>query len=361
MSKRIAILLLLAATSVIAGDFELKSAAPLSLAWRGAPLIVAENAEPEFAPKPVVTRVDALIHHVWRADDKSKTRIEVATGEDTFELTLVRLVEADVSGLVRYTFTVPHAFLDGCPAEWIAEPEGKTGKAARKGVATGTLGPRDIKNANLITYLRVHHPAGDLDFDFNPRGWWTGEKTITPHAAEWNMRRTAAGYEFSSAFSRTMAGTLQEFKVVIRRADKRPVSDVHPRVANRWTDGYRNIFRLDKDKIHIERDTLQFRVPRDGWYMVNMLVGATDRPIGPCEVWADETKKRQMPRVAPGERDTWTLVARAVNETITLRLRGDFHLTAVGVTPMLYENEDYLFRRGWWLSSQRHPGDTLPE
>ena len=92
-----------------------------------------------------------------------------------------------------------------------------------------------------------------------------------------------------------------------------------------------------------------------------MLVGATDRPIGPCEVWADETKKRQMPRVAPGERDTWTLVARAVNETITLRLRGDFHLTAVGVTPMLYENEDYLFRRGWWLSSQRHPGDTLPE
>jgi hypothetical protein len=158
-----------------------------------------------------------------------------------------------------------------------------------------------------------------------------------------------------------LAGTLQEFKVVIRHADKRPVVDVHPRTPTRWTDGYRNISRLDKDKIQIENNSLKVRVPRDGWYMVNLLVGATDRSIGPCEVWADENKKRQMPRVAKGDSDTWTVVARAVNEMITLHFRGDLHVTTLGVTPLLYDNEDYLFRRGWWLSSQRHPEDKLPD
>ena len=59
------------------------------------------------------------------------------------------------------------------------------------------------------------------------------------------MRRTAEGYVFTTAFSRTLAGTLQEFKFVIRRADKRPVIDVHPRTPTRWTDGYRSILRLN--------------------------------------------------------------------------------------------------------------------
>jgi hypothetical protein len=46
---------------------------------------------------------------------------------------------------------------------------------------------------------------------------------------------------------------------------------------------------------------------------------------------------------------------------ITLHFRGDLHVTTLGVTPLLYDNEDYLFRRGWWLSSQRHPEDKLPD
>jgi len=364
---------ILSATALLrasAADFELKSASPLSLAWHGAPLIVAERAEPDFAPKPTVARVDVAgweaVHHVWRADEKSRTRIEAAVSADTFEFTLVRLVEADLSGLVRYSFTVPHAFLDGRKAELVADAKNAKGAAATKGFTAGTLGAKHIKTANLLTYLRVRHPAGDLDFDFNPRGWWTGEKTVTPRAAEWSMRRTAEGYVFSTAFSRTLAGTLQEFKFVIRRADPCPVVDVHPRTPTRWTDGYRNMLRLKADAIHIERDskgdaTFQLRVPRDGHYMVNLLAGAPDRAIGPCELWTDENKKRRLPRVAAGNQDTWTVVARAVNGRITLHLRGDFHLAAAGVAPMLYDNEDYLFRRGWWLSTQRHPDDTLPD
>ncbi len=362
--------LLAATTAASTAGFELQSASPLSVTWRGAPLIVAEKAGPEFAPAPAVTRVDAAgweaVHHVWRADAKSKTRIEVAVAADTFELTLVRLVAADVAGAATYAFTVPHEFLDGRTAEIIAEPDGKTGKAGRKGVMTGTLGPREIKSASQIACLRVRHPAGGLDFDFNPRGWWTSGSTVTPRAAEWNMRRTRGGYVFSTGVSHALAGTLQEFKLVIRRADPRPVNEVHPRAATRWTDGYRNALRLKADAIHIERDpqgdaTIQLRVPRDGYYLVNLLAGAPDRAIGPCELWAGENRKRDMPRVAAGDFDTWTVVAHAVNNRITLRFRGDFLLSAVGVAAMLYDNEDYLFNRGWWLSPQRHPDDTLPD
>ena len=46
---------------------------------------------------------------------------------------------------------------------------------------------------------------------------------------------------------------------------------------------------------------------------------------------------------------------------MTLRFTGDFRIAAIGVSPMLFENEDFLVKRNWWLSAERHPEDDLPD
>ncbi|MEW6359952.1 MAG: hypothetical protein AB1696_26680 [Planctomycetota bacterium] len=389
------------------GDFEIKSAAPLSVTYRGTPLITGETAIPEFTAKADVRRVDVpgweAVYQVRRAGDAQKVREEVAASKDAFEFTLVRLVEADAHGFVRYGFVAPHEFLDGRRAEIVGAGEKVPAKYVQKTRLDGPIGAEGISHVKSLLYLRMHRPEGAIDFDFNPRGWWTGEKTVTPHAAEWSMRREKEGYVFSTAFSRTIWGTLQEFKFIIRAADERPVAEVHPRVANRWTTPYPNLLNLnigtlpvegytpvpsdkarwrDAASVRLETDerfkeagqmryegasptdpktgaTLEINVGRSGHCLVNMLVGSPDREVGPCEVSDGAGRKASCPPAPKGSFDSWAIVAFAKDGKIALRLEGDFRLAAVGVAPMMYEEEDFLFRRGWWLQADWNPETWL--
>jgi hypothetical protein len=371
------------------------------------PVITAESGVPEFKATPTVAPLDVAgwdtVFDVRRADDVATTRAEVAASPRGFEFTFVRLVQAGVTGLVRYSFVVPHAFLDGQHAEIVGTGVKTPASFVQKNQISGPLGAGGISNVNPILYLRARHPKGAVDFDFNPRGFWIGESTMTPRAAEWSMKRTAEGYVFSTAFSRTQQGTLQEFKFAIRPADARPVWDVHPRVAARWTTGYRNMLRLsagadaidghialpgeraswrDAASVRIERDarfrdtgrtryegaspvnpdgsaTLEIDAGRAGYYLVNLLAGSPDRAIGPCEAEAGMPGNVTLPAIPKGEYDSWALVAFTGGGRIAINFRGDFRIAAAGIAPLMYENEDFLFRRDWWLSPDWRPEGGL--
>lgn len=371
------------------------------------PVITGESGVPEFKAAPTVSPVEVAgwdtVFDVRRADDVAATRAEAALSPQGFEFTCVRLMRAEASGLVRYAFVTPHAFLDGHHAEIVGTGVKTPASFIQKKQISGPLGTDGISQINPILYLRVRHPKGAVDFDFNPRGYWTGEKTVTPRAAEWSMKRTAEGYVFATAFSRTQYGTLQEFKFAIRPADARPVWEVHPRVAARWTNGHRNMLRLsagadaidghialpgerarwlDAGSVRIENDarfrdvgrtrfegaspihpdgaaTLEIDVGRAGYYLVNLLAGAPDRAIGPCEVETGMPEKFTLPAVPKGEYDSWALVAFAKDGRFAISFRGDFRIAAAGIAPLMYENEDFLFRRGWWLSPQWNPEGSL--
>jgi len=410
-------LLCLAVTGRAAADggFKIESAAPLSVTYNGTAVIVRDTVKPEFTATPAVSTVRVpgwdMVYHVWRGSKTSQARMEAAAAGGEFEFTFCRLIQADVAGFVNYTFVVPHEFLDGRQVEVLGtvsqgEAQGWKGRAL-----SGVMGGDGIQRLRPVKYLRVHHPAGDLDFDFNPRGPWVCGQGITKRAAEWNMRRTGDGYVFSTAFSRTIWGTLQEFKFIIRRADERAVDGVHPPTAVRWSRPYANLLMLNigdseargyvnvpladvspdsaahwlkADGLRVERDdrfravgitryegvapkdpalrcVLRIRLPRDGYHMVNMCVGARDRPIGPCKIFVGDKLKTTASSVPAESYDSWSVVAHSRAGGIDLGLAGDFRLTAVGIAPMMYDNEDFLFRRNWWLSSERHPGDTLPD
>ena len=393
--------------AVWGGDFEIRSAAPLAVTYKGAPLITGETAIPDLPTKADVRKVDVqgweVVHQVQRAGAIQKVRQEVAASKDTLEFTLVRLVAADVHGFVRYGFIVPHAFLDGQRAEVIGTGIKTPPQYVQKRHLDGPLGVEGISYVKDFLYLRVHRPEGAIDFDLNPRGWWVGQKTVTPRAAPWAMRRVKEGYMFWTAFSRTSYGTLQEFKFIIRAADARPVTEVHPRVANRWTTPYRNLLNLnigpapvegytpfpsekarwrDASSVRLETDermpetgqtrregacpvdpkagaVMEIDMGREGYYLVNMLVGSPSRAVGPCDVTDATGRKQTCASVPKGAYDSWAIVACAKDGKIVLQFRGDFRLAAVGVAPMMYENEDFLFRRSWWVSPDWNPEGNL--
>jgi len=105
---------------------------------------------------------------------------------------------------------------------------------------------------------------------------------------------------------------------------------------------------------------LKLRLERDGYYLVSLLVGSTDRVVGPCEVYGGVGEPRKAPQVAAGEYGSWPIVGHAVDGVLEVTLRGGFRLVAASAAAMMYENEDYLFGRGWWLSTEFHEGDHLP-
>ena len=274
-----------------------------------------------------------------------------------------------------------------------------------KKLIDGPLGPTAIAHVKQLRYLRLHHAAGAVDFDFHPQGHWTGETGVSARTADWSMRRTAAGYEFATAFGKAARGTLLEFKFVVRPADPRPVAEVHPPVANRWTDPYRNTLQLSfgersvrryiaagaenssarwrsPDRLFRQRDdrfaatdpirhegvcpleseaenVLEIDVARDGDYLVNLLVGAADRAIGPCRIRPGNRPEVTCPAVEVGRYDSWSVVARSQEGRLVLAFRGSFRLVAAGVAPMLYENEDYQFRRTWWVTPGWQPDARL--
>ena len=414
-------LLCLSAAPLRAEIFQVKDTDPLQVTWGGQPLIVGQSGKPALAEPVRVATVPVdgwdQVVHLWRSGPQSRCRVELAASADAFELTMVRLVEAQVAGFVSYELNLPLSFLDGCQAEIIGTGVKVPAEAVRGNKLVGVLGLGGISRVNPIRYLRLRHPDRPqeaLDFDFRPRGHWAGEKTITPHAAEWHLRRDRGGYVLRSAFSRTIHGTLQELKLVIRRADQRPVEQVHPRVANRWTTPHANRLRVNvgnvpvkgyqtaalpglpagigkspvcwqqPDRLLLQRDEryrdvapvrlegvaprdptepveLSIDIDRPGHYLVNLLVGAPDRPVGPCVITSAKDRHIKMPAVAAGACDCWSVVVPASADMLRLRLAGDFRLMAFGVAPLLYENEDFLFRRPWWLSTHRFPEDQLPD
>ena len=224
--------------------------------------------------------------------------------------------------------------------------------------------------------------------------------------------RDKDGYHLHTGDNKSQWGGLHEFKLVIRPALDTPIEQVHPLASTRWThpfpvtlrvnfgevavEGYVNcslasgdaaasaswadpsLLKLETDDRFAETapvrlegvspkdaatqppSALRLRLERDGYYLVSLLVGSAGRAVGPCEVYGGVGEPRKAPQVAAGEYGSWPIVGHAVDGVLEVTLRGDFRLVAASAAALMYENEDYLIGRGWWLSTEFHEGDHLP-
>ncbi len=387
--------LLLAATAAWA-QIDLASVDPLQVDFAGTRLIEAMIVEPVPGVAPRTRQVPiegwAQVHHRWLAEPGSKLRQEIAVRPDRLEFTHMRLLEPEVTGVTSAGVLLPLALIDGARAEFIGSPR-PDGVATREDSAwSAILGPGGVTSVRSLRYLRLHLPGGAVDFDCAPKGTWCPGEGICRATPAWSLLRRGDGWRLYSADGKVRTGGIHEFKLVITPARPEPVAEVHPAVNVRWTTPYAPTVRLNfgapvrgfepcvlqggtitRDERFVEvqpvrvegvsvSDEASFPVPVeiDGVYLISLLVGDPERATGPAEVFAGVGEPLRTPTVEAGEYDCWVLAGRSTNGAITVRLNGDFRLVAAQAAPMMFQVEDYLIDRGWWVSTEFDADDDLP-
>jgi len=395
-------------------QFALQSPYPLEITFGDEPLIIDRSVAPEIegAPSVVETQADGWesLLQVWHAAPGSRMRQEIALRSDRIELTHLRIVDPDITGSQSAGLLLTHGLLDGARVEIIGTPQPAGSATADGRVFAGKLGENGVRSIKYLKFLRLHTPAGPIDFDCNPRGFWVGSYNLTKAASRWSLSRTDDGWLLVAAHGKSRRGALHDAKLVISTGSTRPVDEVHPVARTRWTDPYTAAFRVnmgatpvpkyemcvtqtagddwaaswsDAESLRPERDErfvdvspvrvegvaladpekparLRMRVERDGWYLVSLLVGSADRAMGPCDLFAGHGEPRTTPTVAAGEYGSWPVIARATDGLITVSITGNCRVVAAQAAVMMYANEDYLVERSWWVSEDFHPDDDLP-
>ncbi|HUS79959.1 MAG TPA: hypothetical protein VM283_01750 [Armatimonadota bacterium] len=406
--------MLLMTGSVAHAQFRLASPEPLQITVGEVPLVIGRRLVPELEGAPEVREPAvegwASVVHLWQADATSRARQEIAVRPDRVEFTHSRLIKPNVSGSMLTGLVIPLELLDGVRAEFIgtARPAGSAQANGR--VLSGTLGEGGVTAITFLELARLHLPSGAVDVDCQPRGVWTGSYGVCKAAPRSSLTRTDDGWVLVATDGKARLGTLLEGKVVITPAWALPVGDVHPVVSTRWTDPYYPSVQVSigltpvpkyetcpiaepgedaaawwdrPEALRPERDerfadvapqrvegaapvdptataALHIRAEREGRYLVSLLVGAPDRPVGPCRASGGQGEPVQMPAVAAGEYGSWPVIGRSADGVVTVQLTGDFRLVAVALAPLMWDNEDYLFDRSWWVSEDFSPADDLP-
>jgi hypothetical protein len=332
------------------------------------------------------------VHHRWATSEGWRMRQEIAARADRLEITHMRLHETGTAGVASAGLTIPLETLDGALFECIGSPRGTVQREGR--TSRGTLGPDDVTVIKNIEYLRVHLPDGGVDFDGNHKGAWTPGPGHGPGVQRFTLIRYDDGWRLWAADGKARRGSLHSLKLVITPASDTPIAEVHPVVNTRWTTpwlptsriniGATDVRRFDASALpggEITRDerfadvqservegasitggelALSIPVERDGIYLVSLLAGDPARQIGPCALSAGVGEPRESSCVQPGDYACWVVPARALDGAISITVRGTARISAMQAAPMLFANEDFLIRRGWWVSTDLHEDDDLP-
>lgn len=378
------------------GQLELASLEPLQVDFAGSRLIDGMALEPAVTVDgttwPVEVEGWASVTHRWLPEPGARLRQEIAVRPDRFELTHLRLLDPGVIGVTSCGLRIPHEVFDGARCELIGSPRSAREIVRADDAVVGTLGPEEITQVRNLAYLRVHLPGGAVDFDCQPRGTWEVAPGVTRRAVSWTLLRQNDGWWLLTAYGKARVGTLHDFKLVVVPARPEPVAQVHPRVGVRWTDPYAATTHISFGAEAVDRyDTCaiaeatvtrderwvgvqparvegaqvtgeaRFVLPveRDGVYLVSLLVGDAEGAQGPCTVSAGLEPRTTLP-VAPGEYGTWVLAGRSRDGELAVTITGECRVAAAQAAPMLFDLEDYLLDRGWWLSTEFAPEDDLP-
>lgn len=392
-------------------DFEILAAEPLQVQSGETTLVSGIRITPAIEGESDLTEVSvegwSLVYHRWSADEESKMREEIAARPEAFEVTMVRLIQPDVSYVMEYALQIPHETLDSVSVELMGQPVPADDAEKTGDTYTATLGPEGITEVRNLLYLRVPLPSGIIDIDTNCRGQWTGPTGVTQATADWDLERTEDCWLLHTMDRKNSWGGLQEFKVRFTDALPYDVADVHLRGGVRWTKAYQADPRInfgkadiqwyepcpvpegelvrwdDPDAVVIQRDerftddsprrvegvgpktsstptVVHVPADRDGYYFFSMLVGAPDRPLTGTTLDAGFHGPTEMPAIQQGDYGNWIVVAHAQDGRVQATFEGDFRIATLTLAPLMYEEEDFIFRRSWWLSRDFHPEDDLP-
>ena len=301
--------------------------------------------------------------------------------------------------MFRYVFSLPVKTLVGVPFE---QQHGmhRHGVSTKTGVLTG----KEPENTLIISHVRHLRFKGKMNLliDFNPCGPWGVYQEDPTSSYKAHMVRKGDRYYFLMPFARAQWGGKASGKIVLI-ADSKPLNEVHPVDKAVYTypwptlnmvqftplkpvtgfkfnnyPGYYNEFKAwGKQKYSIEN--------KMGWSKLGsavMVKPSAKSSLGPIysggiAVKGEAVYEMDLPdslvlvncmltgkgKVSCGDKTesfdhmdgsvtTVTIPVFIKNKKLNIKFEGQYRLSGIVVQLLMFENEDFLFSRGWWAAGK---------
>lgn len=385
--------------------FTIDAAGPLTVLLHGRPLISSdalvlaelENGEQQVFDKTGAWQQVTTLH----GDDRASCAWyrEVAENPERLEINWnIRYAPyqfgRDVTGhkyndiIASYDLMIPAAFFEG------GRYKAVVGTFAKRRVVEGSLDKEPGNNDILkdVLYLTFSARGTNVTFDLNPAG--THSK-IYMQTLAWSLLRAKEHYILRATFGGLLWGDEREFKIVItprgweyeqihtdKRNPARPIpmpsfvancgnvpvkksrkidcsaytsksgfgwvepaemSIVTNDISNEPADIYRECIRGNGKAV------LRVDAP-DGVYLVNLVFGAASEDSSPFEVTAGGKVKLKGLQTEKGRFQAKTIYTHVTDGQALIGFEGEkWFLCALSLAPLVYDGEDYLFRRKWFV------------
>ena len=294
----------------------------------------------------------------------------------------------------RYAMKIPTDLLDG------AHYKAVTGSLLRPKIKEGRLS-KGIDEGKAIEgpvwYITFTRNGQSITFDLNPVGPHNfGRKTMLCEK-DWRLSREGDAFVLWANMRRVKWGDMREFKVVItphewayektHATNKRGYTpyifpsmliDFGKEATSRHVKGDCSLYNrgrghgwrdasgldlvatgfsgpLKKDHVRGGEQKKTYLIDaRNGLYLINLVFGSADEASGPFNVFAGGQLKLTNLRTAKGAFSAKTIHTRAENGQITLAFQGkSWMLNGLSAIPLIADDEDYLFKRTWWIQQSR--------
>ena len=298
-------------------------------------------------------------------------------------------------GGARYEMRIPVEFLDG------ARYKAVTGSLFRPTIKEGelTAGNEDGKVIEIkIWYITFTRNGQPITLDLNPVGPHNfGFKTMLCER-DWRLSREGDCFVLWANMTKVKWGETRSFKIAITPRDwayetshtsslrgvktyLKPDKSINfsPKTTKRYEQA--DCSSYDRGRGHGWHNGLGLKLVRtglpdeikrdyvrgageytyvyvidvaDGIYLVNLVLGSTEEASGPLDVLDGDIPKLTGLRTAKGDFAVKTFHTRARNRQIRVGIRGkSWTLNGLSVTPLMYDSEDYLLKRTWWIQQRR--------
>ena len=386
----------------------------IEVSWKGEKLIsgdahswITNQSAGSFAEKSDISMGDGWqTNNVWSERSSLPYRREIGLSPDgkkievNFQSHQDALMTNYPSPTISYKIFVPLSALNN--STW----EAFTGRSYNAKWSSGTLNT-ETPDGNFIgtsaRWISFTTPRGKITFDFNPQGVTTyfSSGTNTIHS-QWSVTKKGNMLELAFAVNATNYGGALTGKLTIFEGDKSDYLKHHAvtyyhyfsetpkeklfcfgdKSSKAFTNagikgfdakegyGWNNPDGLQQtggvmtgslytSVTSAKSNTFTTNNLRPGLYLVTIRSGAPDKKAGPFNILLNGEKIFDNINVDKGKSANLTCVRWIEGGKADILFKGDWALSVLGFQLFMHTEEDFEFRRGFWINKNGYCPDVM--
>jgi len=386
----------------------------LEVIWRGEKLVSGDSytwltgQNIETSADHYVTGTIKGWHYtdIWSEDKRAPFRRETGISPDgkrieiSFQSHQDALMESYPSPDISYKILIPLSLL--AHSGWDA----LTGRSYNTKWSSGSL-DRTTPDGNFIgaaaRWISFTTPKGRITFDFNPQGvptyYVTGVNTIH---SQWAVTKRGDIIEMALTVNATSYGGAMTGKVIIFEGDRNDYLNHHAvnyyhyfseipaerlycfgdraskkfinagissfdqdrgsgweKTGNLKTEGGLNSGALYTSAVSAQNNSFISGGIRPGLYLITIRSAAYKNPKGPFDISVNGERVFRGIRIPEGTVGNLTCVRWLEGGKATIGFDGDWSVSVIGLQLFMHTNEDFEFRRGFWIKNDGFCPDVM--